>query len=140
MAEASANQSALLAEAEITGTVKTAGSIRIDGKLDGELHCGSEAVVGKGATVKGNIVANSASIAGTVTGNIIAKDRLELKSSARVTGDIKAKRLAVEDGVVFVGKSEVNPSGPTGGPEPTKVEIPKAAKAEPTGVGMFGKR
>ena len=34
-----------------------------------------------------------------------------MKSSARVTGDIKAKRLSVEDGVTFVGRSEVNPSG-----------------------------
>lgn len=140
MAESAALQSALSPEAEITGTLKTSGSIKIDGKLDGELHCGGEAIVGKGATVKGNIMANSASVAGTVTGNIIAKDRLELKSSARVTGDIKAKRLAVEDGVVFIGKSEVNPSGPATPAEATKVEIPKAIKTEPVGAPMFGKR
>jgi hypothetical protein len=46
-----------------------------------------------------------------INGNIIARDRIEMKSSARVMGDIKSKRLSVEDGVTFVGKSEVNPSG-----------------------------
>ena len=34
-----------------------------------------------------------------------------MKSTARVHGDIKAKRLSVEDGVTFIGRSEVNPSG-----------------------------
>jgi cytoskeletal protein CcmA (bactofilin family) len=34
-----------------------------------------------------------------------------MKSTARVQGDIKAKRLSVEDGVTFIGRSEVNPSG-----------------------------
>ena len=50
-------------------------------------------------------------VMGQITGNIIAKDKIDLKATARLTGDIKAKRLAVEDGVTFVGKSEVNPSG-----------------------------
>lgn len=104
-------QSVLSSEVEITGTVKASGSIRIDGKLDGELTCAGDAVIGKGAAIKGNITVNSISVSGAVNGNIVAKDRIEMKSSAKVMGDIKAKRLAVEDGVTFVGKSEVNPSG-----------------------------
>ena len=108
---ASTPQSVIAAEVEITGTVKTSGSIRIDGKLDGELNCGGDAVIGKSATLKGNLTVNSASIAGAINGNIMARDRIEMKSSARVMGDIKAKRLAVEDGVTFLGKADVNPGG-----------------------------
>src|SRR5665811_1214157 len=48
---------------------------------------------------------------GRLAGNIVAKDRIELRSGARVMGDIKGKRLIVEDGVSFVGKSEINASG-----------------------------
>jgi cytoskeletal protein CcmA (bactofilin family) len=104
-------QSTIASEVEIKGTIKSAGSVRIDGKLDGELHCSGDAIIGQSATIKGNINVNSVSVEGTLQGNIIAKDRIEMKSSARVTGDIRAKRLSVEDGVTFVGRSEVNPSG-----------------------------
>jgi len=68
-------------------------------------------VIGDSAAVKGNLSVESISIMGEVTGNVTARDRIELKSTARLTGDIQAKRLTVEDGVTFVGKSEVNPSG-----------------------------
>jgi len=104
-------QSVISNDIEIIGTIKGSGSVRIDGKLEGELHCSGDAVVGKSAQIKGNIVVNSATIEGAVNGNITAKDRIEMKSSARVTGDIRAKRLSVEDGVTFIGRSEVNSSG-----------------------------
>ncbi|MBP7829572.1 MAG: polymer-forming cytoskeletal protein [Kiritimatiellae bacterium] len=133
----SAAQSIIAAEAEITGTIKTSGSIRIDGKLDGELNCGGDAVIGKSATIKGNLTVNAVSIAGAITGNVTARDRIEMKSSARVMGDIKAKRLAVEDGVTFVGKSEVNPSGSAAVAAPAAREEEPAAEAKP---GFFGKR
>jgi len=104
-------QSVIAADVEITGTIKSSGSIRIDGKLDGELHCTGDAIIGKEAKIKGNIIVSSTTIEGTISGNVTAKDRIEMKSSARVTGDIKSKRLSVEDGVTFIGRSEVNPSG-----------------------------
>ena len=133
-------QSSLAADVEITGTIKTSGSIRIDGKLDGELSCGGDTVIGKGATIKGNINVNSVTIAGTINGNVTARDRIEMKASARVTGDIKAKRLSVEDGVTFIGKSEVNPSGAPAAAAPhaeaTRVEVPSPESKS----GFFGKR
>jgi cytoskeletal protein CcmA (bactofilin family) len=109
--ENSAPQSIIAADVEITGTIKSTGSVRIDGKLEGELSCTGDAIVGKSATIKGNLNVSSATIEGTISGNVTAKDRIEMKSSARVTGDIRAKRLSVEDGVTFIGRSEVNPSG-----------------------------
>ena len=105
------SQSVISNEVDITGTIRSSGSLQIDGKLEGELHCGGDAVIGKSANIKGNLAVNSVTIEGTIHGNVVAKDRIEMKSSARVTGDIKAKRLSVEDGVTFIGRSEVNPSG-----------------------------
>jgi len=104
-------KSVISAEVEIIGTIKTSGSIQIEGRVEGEIHSQGDVLLGKTGSIKGNLVVNSVSVAGTVVGNIIAKDRIELKSTARLMGDIKAKRLAVEDGVTFVGKSEVNPTG-----------------------------
>jgi cytoskeletal protein CcmA (bactofilin family) len=106
-----AEMSVIGKDVEIVGTIKSAGSVRIDGKLDGELVCAGDVQVGKTAHVKGNINTNSVVIEGAITGNVEAKDKIDMKSSARVSGDIKAKRLAVEDGVTFMGRSEVNPGG-----------------------------
>ena len=108
-------------DVEVTGSIKSSGQIQLDGKLNGDLTCTGSAIIGKSATVKGNIAVESVSISGSVNGNIAAKDRIEMKSTARVQGDIRAKRLTVEDGVTFVGKSEVNSSG-------TSVEIPASAQ------------
>lgn len=96
---------------EITGSIKCASQIQFDGKLNGDMNCTGTAMLGKSAVIKGNIIAESVTISGTITGNIIAKDRIEMKSTAKVQGDIRAKRLTVEDGVTFIGKSEVNPAG-----------------------------
>ncbi len=103
-------QSVIGADVEIIGTIKSNGSVRLDGKLEGELLCGGNAILGKDALVKGNITATSVSIEGKINGNILAKDKIEMKATATVNGDIKARRLSVEDGVTFVGRSEVNPN------------------------------
>jgi cytoskeletal protein CcmA (bactofilin family) len=109
-------------DVEIVGSVKCTSNIHIEGKLNGDLNCEGNAIIGNSANVKGNITANSTSVLGQINGNITVKDRIELKSTARLTGDIRAKRLTVEDGVTFVGKSEVNPAGHGAG---------KAAASEP---------
>ena len=80
--------------------------------------------IGSTAALKGNAQVNSVTVKGQVNGNLSAKDKIELKASARVTGDIRAKRLTVEDGVTFVGKSEVNPSGAGRTPEAAPTDTP----------------
>jgi cytoskeletal protein CcmA (bactofilin family) len=127
-------QSVISNDVEIIGTIKGTGSVRIDGKLEGELHCSGDAIIGKSAQIKGNIVVTSATIEGAVNGNITAKDRIEMKSTARVTGDIRAKRLSVEDGVTFIGRSEVNSSGgsPISGVAPVASEKTESTDDERT--------
>jgi cytoskeletal protein CcmA (bactofilin family) len=69
-----------------------------------------------------------------------------MKATTRMLGDIKAKRLTVEDGVTFVGRSEVNPSGASApaAPRPAAEKpVPPADKPEdrgdePKGT-LFGK-
>ncbi len=115
-------QSIIGADVEIIGTIKSTGSIRLDGKLEGELLCGGNAILGKEAEIKGNITATSVSIEGKINGNILAKDKIEMKATATVNGDIKARRLSVEDGVTFVGRSEVNPNASN---QPTPPQAPQ---------------
>lgn len=135
-------QTLISADVQITGTIKSGGPIRIDGKLDGDLVCSADAVIGRNAVIKGGIQVNSVVIEGTIQGNITAKDKIDMKSTAKVHGDISAKRLAVEDGVTFIGRSEVNPTGAAVGSAAASEPAPAPASqpaADPKG-GLFGRR
>ncbi len=107
-----ANMTNVTQDSEIKGTIKFGEAIRIDGKFDGELISDKgELIVGKTGTVKATVKVRSAVIEGRVNGNIKASDNIELKQSAHFIGDLQAKTLVMEKGVVFVGKCNVNPEG-----------------------------
>ncbi len=102
----------LTQDAEIKGTIKFGEAMKIDGKFDGELITDNgELVVGKTGHVKANVKVRSAIVEGRVDGNIKASDKVELKQSAHIFGDLQAKTLVIEEGVVFVGQCNVNPEG-----------------------------
>ena len=107
-------QSVIGPDVEITGNVKCESHIQLNGKLNGDLTCGGLASIGRECVIKGNVQTESIALSGALNGNITARDKIDLKSSARLHGDIRAKRLTVEDGVTFVGKVEVNPTGSAG--------------------------
>lgn len=139
MSNGQASQTVIASDVQIIGTIKSSGSVRIEGKLEGDLVCAADATIGRSAVIKGNLQVSTVSIEGSVQGNITAKDKIEMKATAKVHGDISAKRLSVEDGVTFIGKSEVNPAG-AGAP----VAAPAAPVPEQTpkqeGSGFFGRR
>lgn len=132
---------------EIEGTITCASDIQFDGKLTGDLECSGNAIIGNKSIIKGNISVKSITIMGKIDGNIDASDRIEMKSTTRLTGDIKAKRLTVEDGVTFVGRSEVNPSGSVATQKPASIpstqgntEAEKSSENDGDKKNMFSKK
>jgi cytoskeletal protein CcmA (bactofilin family) len=97
----------ILSDVEIVGTVRFKNDVVIDGRIEGEIHSDGSVTVGKSATVKAGIRAKSVVVEGSVVGNIIASDRLELMEHAEVTGDISAAILSMQAGAVLVGSSKV---------------------------------
>lgn len=87
----------------IKGDIETEGSIRIGGILIGNVKAKGKLVMGSQASVIGNIMAENADIEGKVEGNMQITQRLELKPSARVIGDIKTTRLVIDEGAIFDG-------------------------------------
>ena len=116
----------LNSDVEIKGNIKFAGELTFEGKLDGEINTDGILTLGDGAVVNGNITAQSVVVRGKVNGNINAKEKIEIKAKAEVFGDIRATKLAIEEGVTFVGKTEVNPNKVAPIPPPRTVEPPKA--------------
>ncbi len=80
------------------------GSLRIDGKFEGEIRTDEELVVGETGKVKTNINAKSVVIAGTVIGNIKAENEVTLLETGRVNGDITTPILIIQKGVVADGR------------------------------------
>ncbi len=86
--------------------------------------------------INGNIAAQSVVVRGKITGNISAKDKIEIKAKAEVFGDVRATKLAIEEGVIFVGKTEVNPNKVSPTPVPARPpEPPKAPEPAPKFAG-----
>ncbi len=100
------------ADAKVEGAIKFDGTMRIDGNVDGEISTGNgELVVSESGVVSANITTKNAVIEGRVDGKIIASDKVTLKQKAHLIGDLQAKTLVIEEGVVFVGRCNVNPEG-----------------------------
>ncbi|MGD0614882.1 MAG: polymer-forming cytoskeletal protein [Verrucomicrobiota bacterium] len=117
----------LAADVEIKGTLKFSGELTFEGKLEGEIQSDGVLNLGDSAVVNGNINAQSVVVRGKVNGNIVAKEKIEIKAKTEMFGDIRAAKLAIEEGVTFVGKTEVNPNkvAPSAAP-PRSGEAPKA--------------
>ena len=97
-------------DCKIKGTIKFDGPMRIDGRVDGQIITDSgDLVIGETGTVKATITTKSAIVEGRVEGKITASDKVALKKKAHLIGDLKAKTLVVEEGVVFVGRCNVKP-------------------------------
>ena len=71
--------------------------------------------LGKNADIHGELKTKSIVVYGTVNGNISVLERAELKSTSQLTGDLKAMRIVIEEGAIFVGKSEVTPKADRAG-------------------------
>ena len=104
------NRNHLSSDVEIKGTLKFQNDLVFDGKIEGEIQSNATLTVGKSAHVQGEVKSKSVIILGSVQGNIDAAERVELKATAQLIGDLRAGRIVIEDGATFVGKSEVSPN------------------------------
>jgi cytoskeletal protein CcmA (bactofilin family) len=135
MSTTSGSKNVLNAEVEIKGSLKFAGELTFDGKLEGEIQTDGVLNLGDSAVVNGNINAQSVVVRGKVNGNINAKDKIEIKSKAELFGDIRATKLIVEEGVTFVGRTEVNPNKVAPTPSPARPGEPPKTSEPPKPPG-----
>ena len=101
----------------IEGDCESAHTIRIEGAIEGTIRAAKGVVIGKGGQVTGDIHTEDAKIAGSVKGSLLVNSRLELESTAVVDGEIRTRRLkldegAIVNGAVAVGREEPAPVAP----------------------------
>ena len=100
----------LTSDVEVKGNLKFAGELTFDGKLDGEIQSDGVLNLGDSAVINGNINVQSVVVRGKINGNITAKEKIDIKAKTELFGDVRAAKLVIEEGVTFVGKTEVNPN------------------------------
>lgn len=127
----------LNSDVELKGTLRFSGELTFDGKLDGDINSEGTLNLGDNAVIKGNINVNSVVTRGKINGNITAKEKIDIKSKTELFGDIRAPKLLIEEGVTFVGKSEVNPNKVSPIAPAAPVTADAAKPAEPAKAARF---
>jgi cytoskeletal protein CcmA (bactofilin family) len=89
------------------GVLAFEGTVRIDGKLEGEIITNDTLIIGEKAIVNAELNVGCIALSGKVTGNITAKERVDVHSSGEVYGNIKTPILTIEEGVIFQGQCDM---------------------------------
>jgi cytoskeletal protein CcmA (bactofilin family) len=98
---------------KLIGDCETDGTIRIEGVVEGSVKAGKAVVVGKDGKVKGDITTQDAVISGSVVGSVSAESRLELQATARIDGEIRARRMQLEEGAILNGTVQMGTAAKT---------------------------
>lgn len=91
----------------IEGSISSSENIRFDGNLVGNLNTRGKVFVGQTGKINGEIRCKNCEVEGVVDGKIVVEELLSLRSMAKLYGEIKTGKLAIEPGAVFTGKCDM---------------------------------
>lgn len=91
----------------LTGDLKFEDGFRIDGKFEGKITSGSDLVIGENADVDAEIKVERLTVNGSLRGNVVATERIELHPKARVLADLTTPNLAIQEGAFFQGSCKM---------------------------------
>ena len=121
--------------ARLEGNIVSAGSLRIDGQVKGQINADGDVMLSSQSQVEADIRADNVAVAGRFKGNIVVKGKAELGRGGRVDGNITAKTLVVEEGAVFHGQSIMEQGSGQAAGAPGNAQVAGSRPAEvPTDV------
>jgi cytoskeletal protein CcmA (bactofilin family) len=106
---------------EIEGTYTCNGTVMLDAKLRGEITARDTLIIGDHGVVEATVRAANVVVRGQVVGNVTASESIELKATARVTGDVEAPRIVMEAGAVLDGRCRMTIDEPAEASHPAVV-------------------
>jgi cytoskeletal protein CcmA (bactofilin family) len=93
-------------ESVFKGELSSQGTVRIDGRFEGNIAADC-VIIGETGAVVGDVASKALIAGGKLTGNVRASDSVEIQPKGEVYGDVTATRLAVAEGAVFEGRSSM---------------------------------
>lgn len=123
----------------VDGDCITEGTLRIEGHIKGTVRAGKAVVVSKDGVVEGDVLTQDAIIGGKVAGSVTADSRLELQATCQIQGEIRARRIKLDEGGqingnVRTGEVERQSVGPRVGPDTVRAPGPQVS----AGAGAQG--
>jgi cytoskeletal protein CcmA (bactofilin family) len=122
------------ASAKLEGNVVSAGSLRIDGQVKGQINADGDVSLSPQSHVEADIRAQNVSVAGRFKGNIQVASRAHLARGGRIDGNITSKTLVVEEGGIFHGQSIMD-AGAASSASSAQAAQPSAGAAAPKQEG-----
>ena len=98
-------------EVTFKGTIRYQGTVRVDGRLEGEIYTDGNLIIGQKAVITAKIEAGTVTCQGRITGEILAKNRVKLLSPAVFDGSITTPLLSMDEGVMFNGSCNMAQKG-----------------------------
>ena len=98
-------------EVTFKGTIKYQGTVRVDGRLEGEIYTDGNLIIGQKAVITAKIEAGTVTCQGRITGEVLAKNRVKLLSPAVFDGTINTPLLSMDEGVMFNGSCNMSQKG-----------------------------
>ena len=123
---------------KIKGELTGSEDLFIDGQVEGSITLTNSVVtVGPNASVKAEIIAREVILRGRVQGRVSGSEKIQVWNTARVHGDMKSERIAVEEGAELHGTLEVGKAAdrPADAPKSASAKKAEVGKASPSGSG-----
>jgi cytoskeletal protein CcmA (bactofilin family) len=92
----------------IDGEIEGEEALVIQGTVKGKISLKENLFIEQSGVVEADIETQTVEISGQVTGNILANDKVEIKSGGRMIGDIKSPRILIADGAIFKGNVDMD--------------------------------
>jgi cytoskeletal protein CcmA (bactofilin family) len=99
---------------EMEGRYTFRGTVMLNGRFKGEISSEDTLIIGERGVLQADVRVGRVQVSGEVTGNLKATERIDLKRTARVYGDVEAPVVVVEEGVVFEGHCRMAKASPLG--------------------------
>jgi|GEM_PF-305383 len=109
----------------LEGRIVSAASLRLEGRITGDIECAGDVIIGERGCATSNITAREVVLAGQVVGNVKATGKLTITATGSLQGNIRAASISIEEGGVFQGMSLMEPK-------------PTAAAAKRASAGATG--
>ena len=126
------------ASCEFSGEIHSSETIRIEGRVKGEVHCEQTVIVEESASIEATIYAASVVIAGEVRGDMSVTKKITLQKTARVTGDLRTPGIVIEEGANLEGRIVIGPDEQPAAPKKPTTDAaapPSESAAAPASQG-----
>jgi len=117
---------------KVVGDCHTDGTLRVEGVVEGSIKAGKAVVIGRQGAVVGDVHTQDAVVSGKVTGTLVAESRLELQATCQIEGEVRTRRMQLEEGALLNGTVHMSEARrPVGA-------APRAAEAAQEGTRRQG--